>query len=219
MKGVIMNFQDVRNAPIPQTGYAPLVDVIAIIQDIGAEKKNAKGKKIASVKIQDSTGETHTVTINEGQHGLPNNSMLNRKAAFALQQYNGRSGLAYSGFCNGLASGPIEQPQQPQRPLPAPNFPLRQPAEEKVLTDQQKQQKKQADQTQRSITASYVPEWIKEGQLKVTCVADMVEIAVQINDYIVNGVVATVGPLRADGDFFDSENAGQSQQENDNIPF
>ena len=217
MKGVIMNFQDVRNAPIPQTGYAPLVDVIAIIQAIGAAKLNAKGKTIASVKIQDSTGETHTVTINDGQHGLPNNSMLNRKAAFALQQYNGRSGLAYSGFCNGLASGPIEQPQQPQRPLPAPNFPQREQiaptykamAEVPANSDEAKRA--------RGFSISYAKDLVVCGKIDRT---EMYIEADRMKEYILEGIIETIEakPLQATGKTFD-EWEQQESKTDDQIPF
>jgi len=112
MKGNKMNFQAVECA-----GGA-LVTMTGCLMEIGALKTNSKGNPYASCKVMDSTGVTHSVTINAGKTGLPTVVLLGKPCIFALQTYQGQNGLRFSGFCNGLASQNSVTPQFSPQPTP-----------------------------------------------------------------------------------------------------
>lgn len=102
-----MNFQAVNQ------GNGGLVVMNGTIAELGVQKLNKKGNPYMSVKIADTTGEKHSVTIQAGKTGLPNASMLGKLCVFALSTYQGQNGIAYSGFCNGLAvQNPVNPTQQ-----------------------------------------------------------------------------------------------------------
>lgn len=94
--------------------------MVATILEIGATKLNAKLKQYCGVKLQDDTGEQHSVTINAGNKGLPQFGTLNQRCAFSVSTYQGRNGLAYSGFFDGPVGGRQASPQTPQGPQASP---------------------------------------------------------------------------------------------------
>jgi len=87
-----MNFGTVRNA------NGQLIEMFATALEVGPSKLSSNKKPYQAVKLRDDTGEEHQLTIMQGQGKLLDAACLNQRLAFNLETYQGRSGVAYSGF-------------------------------------------------------------------------------------------------------------------------
>ena len=127
-----MNFQQVV------AGNGQLVTMGGVLSEIGPQKVSKNNKPYCSCKIQDELGEVHNATINGGKDGVPQATLLGKNCIFALSTYQGQTGVAYSGFCNGLAHA------QSNAPLP-------------VIQNQSPRPVPQAQQTYHPVQPAYVP--------------------------------------------------------------
>lgn len=124
-----MNFQMVSQVfgQKDEKGYQASLTMFAKLLEIGAAKLASNNKPYVSCKMMDDNNETHSATIRPGSKGLPTPDLLGKRCMFSLQPYQGQQGIAYSGFCNGLAApgaySPPQGQQTPQQPRPAPNAP------------------------------------------------------------------------------------------------
>ena len=102
-----MSFEQVR------AGNGNLITMKAILSEIKGRKVNTKGNPFMSAKLQDASGESHSVTINTGKNQLPPDDALNKVCIWALSTYQDKQSgdTRYSGFFNGIS--PQQQAGQP----------------------------------------------------------------------------------------------------------
>lgn len=108
-----------------EKGYQTSLTMFAKLLEIGVVKLDKNNKAYASCKMMDDNNATHSATIRAGSKGIPTPDLLGKRCIFSLQPYQGQQGLAFSGFCNGLAAPgsytPPQGQQAPQQPPKAPS--------------------------------------------------------------------------------------------------
>jgi len=118
-------------AMVEQAGGA-LVSMGATVLEIGSTKLNKNQKPYQGVTLRDNAGVQHKVTINQGSGNLLNTDALQQMLSFNISSYNGKYGVAFSGFWAGQSGQMTQTPQQnysqPQQNYrqPAPPPPLQQ---------------------------------------------------------------------------------------------
>ena len=105
-----MNFQTVASK------NGELESMVGKLDEIGSQKLSKNNKPYCGCKITDSTGTQRSATINAGKDGCPQADLLGKNCVFALSTYQGKNGVAYSGFCNGIAHDQNQAPPQQQTP-------------------------------------------------------------------------------------------------------
>lgn len=98
------NFQAAANAQGQST------TMLGRLTEIGAAKLSKNKKQYCSCKIADNTGTARSATIHAGRSGLPQSNLLGQMCVFSLSTYQGQNGLAFGGFCNGIAGQPTATP-------------------------------------------------------------------------------------------------------------
>ena len=113
-----MNFEIVRQ------NNGNLVAMFARVEEIGLTKQTKTGKLCQSAKLADDTGESHNLTIHQGNGSLLDVNSFNQRLAFNIQTYQGQQGLSYSGYWNNKTAVRQSAPPHPQQaPQRAPQLP------------------------------------------------------------------------------------------------